>query len=617
MLNALTSALSGMRSNQSALDVTADNIANSNTPGFKKSIASFSTALQQTSYYGSGSSANLGGTNPVQVGLGASVSAISRDMTQGSLEATGNALDLAVQGDGFFAVSDGIQTYYTRLGTFDIDSSGYVVLDGTGYRLTGNTYSMQLNSSGDQTINKTGTAIQIPTGSTLAPQRTTSITMQGNLDASTATLTGTSLQSILPLVTGSDGQAATESTMLSDLSIFNGTAGSAGDTLTLYLLGTQPDGTTFSTSVDIHPWDDPGTGTGTVGELVDALNAALVDGSGTRFGKVTLDDGLLVASAVTTGDSFSLFVNEQDPATFAGGTVPDDFLDSASGFDVNAWMYADASNSNFMWYRTRMSPEVVSSSIQIYDGQGGEHTVQVRYYPTGSQVDSLTGEIMTMWDMIVSANPDEGTVVDDLVSGIVFDSDGRFTGDVGTSAAGTVLTDSGFVGDPSSAQIRIDWVSTGPSDPPTVDIDLGKALSLEGLTGFGASSTASASEQDGYAASSLDSISVSTTGDILGLYTNGKTVKIAQIALSVFANPAGLVATGGTMYQAGANSGLAVSRTAGEGAGMISTGVLESSNVDIASEFARLIVAQSGYQASAKVIQTSQEMLDTAIGLIR
>lgn len=612
MFNALVSALSGMSANQSALDVTANNIANANTPGFKKSVASFATALQQTASSGSGASANLGGINPKQTGLGTTVASITRDMGQGSLEATGNALDLAVQGDGFFAVSGGGQTFYTRLGTFDLDSSGSVVLDGTGYRLIGNMYSLQVDSLGNQSITQTGVPITIPTDSTLAPRRTSSVSMTGNLDATAAALTGTSVSSILPLTTV-DGTAATKDTALSDLAIFNGASGSAGDTITLHLVGTQPDGTLFTATVDIHPWDDPttGSGLGSVGELLDAVNAALVDADGDRFATLAIDNGSLTARATTSGDGFSLFLSEQDPEALSGAPVPADFLSSDSGFDLNAWLYADASNATFAWYRARLSPTVVSSSIDVYDSQGGKHTLAVQYYPSGTRTDPATGEVSTLWDMIVAPAAGEGTVVDDLVCGIVFDANGRPTGEVGTTAAGTSLTDSGYVGDPSSAQIRIDWATTGPSDPPGIDINLGS------LTGYGASSTATASSQDGAPASTLVSISVSAAGDIIGLYSDGSTLKIAQITLTVFSNPAGLVATSGTMYQAGANSGLALVRTAGEGAGIISTGVLEGSNVDIASEFARLIIAQSGYQASAKVIQTSQEMIDTVIGLIR
>lgn len=618
MFNALASALSGMRANQSSLDVSADNIANANTSGFKKSTVSFSSALLQTSSRGSAAGENIGGINPMQVGLGTAVSTISRDMGQGSLEATGGALDLAIQGEGFFAVTDGAKTYYTRVGSFDIDSTGAVVLSGTGYRLIGNTYNATPNSSGDQSISAMATALSIPTNSTLAPQRTSSITMRGNLDSTSATMTASSVQSVFPL-TDTDGSAATEDTLLTDLSLFNGATGTAGTAVSLYLLGTQPDGTTYTATVTIHPWDTPTTtsSNGTVGELLTAMNAALVDGSGTRFGKVSLDDGQLVASGVTTGEGFSLFFGETDPAVLAGGPIPADFLDADSGFDVNAWTYADASNATFNWYRVRMSPEAVSTSITTYDAQGGEHTLQARYFATGTRTDAATGAVETVWDLMVSVAPSEGTIVDDLVSGITFDSEGRFTGQIGSSAAGTVLSDAGYVGDPSSAQIRIDWTSTGPTDPPTIDIDLGEALSLDGLTGFGSASTAAASEQDGNGSSSLDSISVSSEGDIIGLYKNGESLKLAQITLTTFTNPAGLLANNGTMYEASSNSGLAITTTAGAGSGLISTGVLESSNVDLASEFSRLIIAQSGYQASAKVITVSQDMLDTTLNLIR
>lgn len=137
------------------------------------------------------------------------------------------------------------------------------------------------------------------------------------------------------------------------------------------------------------------------------------------------------------------------------------------------------------------------------------------------------------------------------------------------------------------------------------------------MTGYGSDSTATTTDQDGYAVSSLSSISVSSEGDIVGLYDNGMSLKIAQITLSTFTNPAGLLATDGTMFQASASSGQAITRAAGQSSGTLSTGVLEGSNVDLASEFSRLIIAQSGYQAAAKVIQTEQSILDTTINLIR
>jgi flagellar hook protein FlgE len=111
---------------------------------------------------------------------------------------------------------------------------------------------------------------------------------------------------------------------------------------------------------------------------------------------------------------------------------------------------------------------------------------------------------------------------------------------------------------------------------------------------------------------------VSQEGLITGSYSNGRTRAIGQLALASFANPEGLEKAGSSYYRSTVNSGLAQLGLAGQGGrGLISTGVLEMSNVDLAAEFTNLIVAQRGFQANSRVITTSDEMLQEVVNLKR
>ena len=125
-LRALLSGVSGLQNNQLMMDVIGNNIANINTIGFKASQATFSEAFAQTLQNASAPNANNGGSNAIQVGLGVGVNSVDSVFTQGTLESTGVSTDLAIQGNGFFAVNVNGTTEYTRVGTFQLDEQ-YVV----------------------------------------------------------------------------------------------------------------------------------------------------------------------------------------------------------------------------------------------------------------------------------------------------------------------------------------------------------------------------------------------------------------------------------------------------------------------------------------------------------
>ncbi|AWB90383.1 flagellar hook protein FlgE [Salinibacterium hongtaonis] len=127
MLRSLYSGISGLRSHQTMLDVTGNNIANVNTTAFKASATQFQDTLSQLTQGAGGPQAEQGGTNPAQVGLGVRVAGISTNFAQGSAQATGKSTDMMISGDGFFVTRVGNDMLYTRAGSFDLDAQGRLV----------------------------------------------------------------------------------------------------------------------------------------------------------------------------------------------------------------------------------------------------------------------------------------------------------------------------------------------------------------------------------------------------------------------------------------------------------------------------------------------------------
>ena len=170
MSRSLFSAVSGLRNHQAWLDVIGNNIANANTPGYKSSSVVFQDILSQTLSSGSAPSTNLGGVNPMQVGLGVTMGTISPSFLQGSLQTTNRNTDVAIQGDGFFAVANGNSNLYTRSGAFTLDANGDLVEGATGYKVQG-----------------TAGAIRISQGQESGATPTANALLKGNLDFSVAT----------------------------------------------------------------------------------------------------------------------------------------------------------------------------------------------------------------------------------------------------------------------------------------------------------------------------------------------------------------------------------------------------------------------------------------------
>jgi flagellar hook protein FlgE len=174
MLNAMYSGISGLNANQKKLDVIGNNIANSGTTAFKASRVTFQDSMRQSMSKATGSSLNMGGTNPKQIGMGVQLQSIDVNMGQGNLQPTGRPLDVAIDQDGYFVVSKGpiggtidlnnqfinggeMENYFTRDGSFKLTSEGYLVTP-NGYRVMG--YSMNTYKD-DGTVDKTSVQHEI------------------------------------------------------------------------------------------------------------------------------------------------------------------------------------------------------------------------------------------------------------------------------------------------------------------------------------------------------------------------------------------------------------------------------------------------------------------------
>ncbi len=547
---ALNTGVSGLRAHQRMLDVIANNLANVNTVAFKSQRTLFGDLLYDTLREATGAGDNVSSTNPLQLGLGVKVTAIDPDFGQGNLEATGRPFDLAIRGDGFFVVFTNTDTLFTRAGAFGLDTNNYLIDPSTGYyvRRTGTVGEAEgFQVPGDNRI-------KIPFGELIPGKATKEITFQGNLSADATGPMAEVIATSAPLTVG--GVPATGTTLLNDLDT-NLVDYASGDSL--IITGTDFDGSAVNTTLAVDA-------TTTVQDLLDAINAAF---SGAT---ATLDaQGNIVLTANSTGET-SLDLQIQDDPGNTGST---------SWYEHAFEVVTDGKDG-----------DTVTTSIKVYDSLGKAHTLTFTFEKVSDNV----------WDLTVTGDPSEVTILDGSVKGITFNDDGSFE-----TVTGTGVDD---------ANIAVQFA--GLSTPQTIDLDFGQTGTYVGLTHLGGGSTAAATRQDGYGPGSLVNVSVNADGTIKGIFSNGQIISLAQLELATFGNPAGLKRVGDNYYQITANSGepyLGTPTTGGRGS--IERGVLESSNVDIAEQFTQMILAQRGFQVNARTITVTNEVLQEVTNLIR
>lgn len=179
MMRSMYSGVSGLRIHQTKMDVIGNNIANVNTVGFKASRVTFSEVFSQTIQAASGASATQGGTNPMQIGLGATISSVDIDMGEGAAQRTDNPLDLKIEGGGFFVVSDNTGNKFTRAGAFRIDEAGNLV-NPDGLQVMG----WPVDATTGDVVKSTVEPIQVMNPANLysEPEATGAVTISGNIN---------------------------------------------------------------------------------------------------------------------------------------------------------------------------------------------------------------------------------------------------------------------------------------------------------------------------------------------------------------------------------------------------------------------------------------------------
>lgn len=416
MLSSLFSSASALSASQTLLNVVGNNLANSNTVGFKAQHVEFATQFTQTLQAASAPSAGSGGTNPIQIGNGVQVGATSTNLTQGTFESTGNPYDLAIQGSGFFVVSNASGPMYTRAGAFSPDSQGYLVDPATGYRVQ-RTGTVGESSGGSPAFQTPGISdIRIPLGMTIPGSATQNVSFNGNLNSSASPPIAEVLSSGQPLTYG--GGAATASTQLNSLDQTT-VPYVAGDKI--QITGSRVDGSPFSAMYTLT-----GTSADTVGSLLSTINDQLLAATPGEGATATLDSsGHIVLTA-----------NQGGPASITLSLV-----------NNTATIGAGAQFTNFTQTVAGKAGDTATTAIQVYDDQFAPHTITFTYQKTAPNV----------WDVKASMDPKDGVIsgfgLDNIVSGLTFNENGSFQGVASTSKAEVLVTQTPFTAGGSPATL--------------------------------------------------------------------------------------------------------------------------------------------------------------------
>ncbi len=556
LTSALYTGLTGLNASQFRLDVIGDNIANLNTTGFKGSRTLFQTQFSRTISAGTKPDGTQGGTNPMQIGLGAAVGAVQRSFTPGSVETTGVPSDLAIEGDGFFVLrTPENERVFTRDGSFSLSADSRLIsADGffvQGFSVNRN-FELIPGALGD---------LSIPLGTLTTARATAAVQLEGTLNSSGIVATqGSILRS--QVLHDAANNPITGATALTVVKNPGGAALLAnGDVITVngvkrggrnvpgesFIVGT-----TGVTVNDLLSWLDEVIGidttagvAGSPGVAVTADGRLEVRGNAGTENKLEIASGTLISNGAT-----------QLPFTF-------NEVQTANG---------ESAHTTFVVYDSIGTPITVDLTMVLENRTTGSSTW--RFYATSAD-----------------------------------DSDVKF--DVGTGSV-TFDANGQFVKSPENS-IVIDRADTGASDP------LPLQLNLQRLSGLNvAKSSLVMGFQDGFATGTLLDYSIGQDGVITGTFTNGLNQTIGQIALATFSNPEGLLARSNSVFFIGPNSGEArITTPLSMGAGKVSSGSLELSNVDLSREFINLITSSTAFSAASRVISTSDQLLQELLLVAR
>lgn len=640
MVKSMYSGVTGMKSHQTKMDVIGNNIANVNTYGFKSSRATFRDVYYQNLRNAAAPSATTGGTGPSGVGYGASIGSVDLLMTQSSVTNTGNQMDVAINGDGFFQVMDADgNTFYTRAGMLDIDSEGNLV-DMNGY------YVLGTNGS--------------PLGKPASSDPINIIGQMGSVPASKSAIEKTINEKLFTVTAG------TETTEGNVNIVLNASSSLPVGKRAEAVVGTNNIVVTLNSKESFSSMSD----------LQEAINTAITEGNGGKAHpagdfQFSMDPDTFTEALTgdqVVGQNFGYYAGEvQFPPNGIWGFK---FLSAGNEFEVNDEMVFEmavekvngedvftvtATAGNKVYTGEVKQSQMTSSGKLLLKANGSETDYIEVSYPTYNAVlnkaDLQNSPLAWTVDpafadtAALNAALAAGTLFGGL-SGTIPDTVTASDASLNFTAPDTfALTIAGYSQTFKKSDCGKNITLTGGTDPAEITLKLPSYEKLLAAADSGtlvfAASDAIPQENITNSAPSKDlgmnsfKLTGGTAGgavemkDLTGIIIGADGVIVAnhgiigqkevgRIDLANFNNPASLIQSGNSYYAASANSGeagLAVPGT--NGTGTLKTSSLELSNVDLSQEFADMITTQRGFQANSRLITVSDTMLEELVNLKR
>ncbi|MCX7982190.1 MAG: flagellar hook-basal body complex protein [Syntrophales bacterium] len=602
MSTAISIGTTGLTASSKQMDVIGNNLANSNTLGFKASNTYFASMLNQS----------LSSGGALQVGSGVAVAAIGTQFQQGAFETTGSATDLAIDGEGFFIVQDpegGV--YYTRAGNFHISKEGYLV-DTNDYKVLG--YCRTTTGSQADTI----TPISLKNVQSV-PQATTQVSMGINLNDAT-----------------SKGEKFTVSQTVYD------SKGAQHNLSTIYQKTKQPGTWGFTVKLDdvegeveYHGvvFDDDGnlkkiykgamsviTSTQDKKVVVESVNyGQIYPASGTV--KVAYDGnnwtitnkGGFPSATLDTSEAGKIKVNldgsGENELTFEINDITKWAADDYFTFNI--------SNDGRILNKSVTSKEgLITSKNEVVSTDSWASTSNIKLKYTGN---TWAKESAGCYDGMTVSYQDYKIFIDlDGSGGADIILSLKDSKDLWTANDTIEFTLTSTVASVADLDLTFADLANGAiiGDNNKVTWQL-KTDTINKLTGYSSASVVQSLSANGYPSGVLKSLSFGKDGTITGFFTNGQTSELGCVLLANFPNPGGLKKVG-NYFASTIESGTAIINIAGTGGlGEVISNTLELSNVDTAKEFINMIQAQRAYQASARVITTANEMLTELMNIKR
>ncbi len=609
MGSALWAGISGLNASSKSLDVIANNLANVNTLGFKAGTTYFSDVLS--------SSLSGGASGTLQVGRGVAVSAVQTQFGAGAFETTGNATDVAIDGDGFFMVNDAEgATFYTRAGAFHLDADGLMV-DTNGYKVQGRAVEggVPVGALGD--INLTASKSQ-PTVSTTFSigANLNSVTVRGGQYSTTQTLYDSlgSKRTLNTTFTRTERSGAgywavnstLDSTAATSIS-HNGLIFNTDGTCTELYTGTASAVTSEHNTVGAVTASGAGTATATLDHpAMVSLTGTMILTRGATAANWTITNNGGYTSAAIVGTPTATTVN----IDLNGDGTTDAHLTPAG-------VWANTDTATF----TLTNVGAAKTATLALDRPG------MIYQSTTGTLKLTQGA--TAWTVEGTGGYSNAVVTSAGTAGpITLSLDGSGTTDITMTLTNTWVT-----GD--TALFTLTHTASALNDITVnytgIPLDGGATIGTSGdlnwnllgdgalnITQYSTASVIRALTADGYSSGNLKSLSISGNGRINGFFTNGQTADLAQIMLAAFPNPWGLKKMGSNLFGETVLSGATVQNYPGEsGMGVLTPNTLEMSNTDIAVEFIKMITAQKAYQANARVVTTQDQIMQELMNIKR